>query len=221
MRAYKYRGVLPEPDLRFGSDWQWERETIERWRRQRERSKPAPVQCAARNCDRTAHAKGLCNRHYQNQRQLGRVIPRRDFTVAEVIEQVGFTETHNGCREWNGKRNEHGYGIINVRRAGVEDQRVHRVMFELHVRPLEPGEWVRHACDNPPCAKLSHLLPGTPQDNSNDMIERRRHWKHDRQACEKGHDLTTIGATRDYADGSKCVLCHKERQARYGKRRRS
>ncbi len=37
---------------------------------------------------------------------------------------------------------------------------------------------IRHKCDNMKCCNPDHLLEGTPQDNINDMMERKRHAKH-------------------------------------------
>jgi hypothetical protein len=48
----------------------------------------------------------------------------------------------------------------------------HRVAFFIH-----HGWWpenVRHACDNPPCCNVAHLLAGTPADNVKDRDDRER-----------------------------------------------
>lgn len=39
---------------------------------------------------------------------------------------------------------------------------------------LKDDEWVLHKCDNPKCINLDHLFIGSPQDNTNDMIDKGR-----------------------------------------------
>lgn len=148
----------------------------------------------------------------------GRAIPLRDFTVREFLDYVGFTRTERGCLEWNGPVNDVGYGMLTLTRQGHNHSRVHRVVWTLEHGPLPDDVEVRHTCDNPPCANLDHLLVGSHLDNMGDMVERRRHWRHDLTECNVGHDLTQPGATREYADGSKCVACRREREQRYARR---
>lgn len=73
------------------------------------------------------------------------------------------------CEEWGGKRDKDGYGKTTFE---GRSERAHRVVFFR-----ANGYWpfiCRHRCDNPPCIRADHLLDGTPQDNSNDAIERGR-----------------------------------------------
>jgi hypothetical protein len=175
--------------------------------------------CAASGCDRPAKTLGYCNRHYENLRKYGDPIPRRDRDLDTRLREVGWTVTPSDCWEWNGKRNDNGYGIFNALRHGVKGERAHRAVYQhLTGETLPDDELLRHKCDNPPCVNPEHLIPGTHQDNSNDMVERRRHWMHGRTVCDAGHDLTKPGATRDYADGSRCVTCRRERTRRYEQR---
>jgi len=140
-------------------------------------------------------------------------MPPRARTVHEAIEHVGYDVTPSGCWEWRGRVNEHGYAIYNHVRVG---------RWLLIVEGLLDGEQkALHSCDNPPCIRREHLYPGTMQQNSDDMVQRRRHWRHDRTECDHGHDLTLPGAARRYADGSTCVQCRRDRQARYDQRVRT
>lgn len=52
----------------------------------------------------------------------------------------------------------------------------HRLSYRLFKGPLEPGQVVRHTCDNPCCVNPYHLLAGTHKDNTADMIARGRAW---------------------------------------------
>jgi hypothetical protein len=74
------------------------------------------------------------------------------------------------CREWTGVRDAHGYGRRRLR--GYRTRLVHRQVFSDAHGYLPPV--VRHACDNPPCYELAHLLPGTHLDNVRDALDRGR-----------------------------------------------
>lgn len=77
------------------------------------------------------------------------------------------------CREWHGHRNGvSGHG----QRWDASQQKVRgaHVMAweEANGRSVEPGEIVRHRCDNPPCIEETHLVIGTFKDNRDDLVER-------------------------------------------------
>lgn len=85
------------------------------------------------------------------------------------------------CREYRGCRNPDGYGVAPLgppafhrdgRRKGNKRVLVHRWVVEQVEGPLQPGEVVRHDCDNPPCFLYEHLLRGTPGDNARDASDR-------------------------------------------------
>ncbi len=172
----------------------------QRWRARRPadwheppREKPG---CLAGDCPRTARARGYCNRHYENLRRYGEPIPQRDRALEVRLREVGWTVTASGCWEWNGSRNDNGYGLFSASRLGYENTRAHRVVYECLVEPVPDHLVLRHKCDNPPCVNPGHLIPGTSLDNSRDMVERERHWRHGRTSCDNGHDLVIPGALR-------------------------
>ncbi len=96
----------------------------------------------------------------------------------------------NGCLEWAGFRDTHGYGRFRRRRhrQGLEpiDIKSHRAAFWLANGSL-PG-LVRHTCDNPPCVDPNHLLAGTHADNSRDALERDRLVGHPRRLSDETED---------------------------------
>ena len=77
----------------------------------------------------------------------------------------------NECWEWQGHRDEKGYGRLGL--AG-RSRGAHRLMYETYKGPIPKGLLVRHVCDNPPCVNPSHLLVGTKRDNAVDMAQRGR-----------------------------------------------
>lgn len=82
------------------------------------------------------------------------------------------------CLEWQGATNNKGYGMI---RTEEKVETVHRVAFKLYNGEIPEGMKVRHTCDNRLCAAREHLILGTSQDNSNDMLERARQAVGERQ----------------------------------------
>lgn len=94
---------------------------------------------------------------------------------------LGKSEIDGECRVWTGVTNWKGYGYWQApgMRRG-QKRGVHRLAFEAWVRPLKPGELVRHTCDNPRCIRPEHLLGGTDKENKADMMGRKRHLHGDR-----------------------------------------
>lgn len=93
----------------------------------------------------------------------------------ELAERLAakLKRTRSGCLEWQGHRDDKGYGKIRVDTTTTD--RTHRVALRLSGVPVESGVFVRHlVCDNPPCCNPEHLAVGTVQDNINDMLSKGR-----------------------------------------------
>jgi hypothetical protein len=81
------------------------------------------------------------------------------------------------CRVWTGATRS-GYGARKVKGRLVA---VHREALEEKLgRPLGPGMWALHYCDNPPCYESEHLYEGTRSDNQRDALVRGRAAMHGR-----------------------------------------
>ena len=81
--------------------------------------------------------------------------------------------TPGECWPWRGATNSDGYGRHKI--AGVT-LNAHRVAWDITYpdQPLPDGVLACHRCDNPPCCNPTHLFPGTPADNTRDMIRKGR-----------------------------------------------
>jgi len=77
----------------------------------------------------------------------------------------------DACWPWMAARNRSGYGVFQI--EGRQES-APRVAWALTNGPIPDGLWIRHTCDNPPCANPAHLLPGTHLDNMRDRSERDR-----------------------------------------------
>lgn len=176
--------------------------------------------CIINECDRKSVSRKMCYRHYQNLTKYGNPIPRRERTLKVIIEEIGWKITKKGCWEWNGRKNWSGYGMIEIRRLGIKDQRAHRIVFE-HLTGIKIGKKIlMHTCDNPPCVNPKHLLIGTQLENIADMNKKERHWCYNRTKCPNGHNLTIEGATKvikrkNRTDENACVKCDRERKKRW------
>lgn len=85
-----------------------------------------------------------------------------------------FVEKTDSCWLWTGAKHPKGYGIFHLR---GRTPRAHVLSWILHHGPVPRGLCVLHRCDNPPCVNPDHLFLGTPQDNTDDMTRKGRHWR--------------------------------------------
>lgn len=98
------------------------------------------------------------------------------------------------CWEWTGTKNAAGYGVSPRPMNGT--RLVHRIslMNELG-RDLDG--MVLHLCDNPPCARPSHLQEGTHAENMRDKAAKGRAFAPlaGQAMCKRGHELTPASTT--------------------------
>lgn len=182
--------------------------------------------CSIEECARPTRSKGMCSTHYGNLRRYGYAIPRRDWSINDTLDDTGWDITETGCWEWRGGRNEYGYGTITLVRKGLHKARVHRVVYERHFGPIPDGMVVRHKCDNPPCSNPDHLELGTKADNTQDMMSRGRHWRHEAEECLNGHPITDpetyrIQQRSDRAGEKVCLRCQRERHLRWHEKKKA
>lgn len=89
------------------------------------------------------------------------------------------------CVDHGRKGNRDGYTMMKHNKKTVLR---HRVVYSVHngvsLKSMK-GLLVRHMCDNSRCVNPEHLLLGTAQDNSRDMVERGRSLKGTRNKLAK------------------------------------
>jgi hypothetical protein len=111
--------------------------------------------------------------------ETGRMLPQKfdERFWAKVAVVPG-----DGCWEWTASRvgrNRPGGGYGQFWCSEKQTQlKAHRVAWEQANGPIPAGMLVCHRCDNPGCVRPDHLFLGTPKDNTVDMVQKGRDWKH-------------------------------------------
>ena len=111
-------------------------------------------------------------------------------------EKVTKTDT---CWLWNGAMQPNGYGQFGAQVIGMSSSALaHRVSYYLANSSLPPDLCVLHTCDNRRCVNPAHLVLGTTQENTDDMLCKGR----DKVKGElhKNHKLTEAQVTVIRAD---------------------
>lgn len=88
-------------------------------------------------------------------------------------KEIVFHEDENGCHICTSHNPNHrGYPIITYLGRHLT---VAHLMYERKIgKELPKGTLLRHTCDNRLCVNPDHLIPGTPQDNMQDKVNRGR-----------------------------------------------
>src|SRR5271169_801106 len=93
---------------------------------------------------------------------------KKRWIKEKLLENV---ERKNGCWEWQGTKNDRGYGLIY---DGESIQRCPRVAYQVFVGPVPKRLLILHSCDNPSCINPKHLKAGTSSENRRQAVERNR-----------------------------------------------
>lgn len=103
--------------------------------------------------------------------------------IAKVKRNIVVNE--KGCWIWQGNRNSHGYGQTAYR---GKTKILHRRFYQvIHGVKLARWVYVCHRCDERLCINPDHLWLGTPKQNSEDMIAKKRQPEQTVTHCPLGH----------------------------------
>lgn len=103
------------------------------------------------------------------------------------METRWIVDKETGCWEWQGYKNEDGYGRASY---GGKLELAHRMTYTMFKGNIPKGMCILHKCDNPGCCNPEHLFVGTRSDNMQDMLAKGRGSK--RQVFGEEHSHTSF-----------------------------
>ncbi|HXR85044.1 MAG TPA: HNH endonuclease [Hanamia sp.] len=93
-------------------------------------------------------------------------------------KEIKWKVTEKGCHNCTSHSvNTYGYPQIQIDKKHMT---ISKYVYEKYKGALPKGNVIRHTCDNPLCINPDHLIPGTPKENSLDMVLRNRSAKGER-----------------------------------------
>lgn len=120
-------------------------------------------------------------------------------SVLSAFEFFVHHEPNSGCWLWAGPTFERrgGYGCFTMRRAGILQQRAHRISWALFKGPIPSGSHVLHRCDNPACVNPDHLFLGDQTGNMSDKVRKGRQDKGETHGMAKLTEQQAIAIRMD------------------------
>jgi hypothetical protein len=88
-----------------------------------------------------------------------------------------------------GEVDKNGYGKT---RSNGKRVMAHRESYKHFVGQIVDGNVIMHSCDTPSCVNPNHLSQGTHQDNSDDMVAKKRNAVGVRSNVATINDATAI-----------------------------
>ena len=104
----------------------------------------------------------------QKVRHLIRKVPTYGILSVEEVRKILIKITidkDKGCWLYN-----EDWSVY----ATYKKQRLHRLMYHIFKEKIKDNNLVCHKCDRPGCINPDHLFQGTPSDNYQDAIRKKR-----------------------------------------------
>lgn len=123
-----------------------------------------------------------------------------------IMERVDLHSEINlvtGCWEWEGHRNQLGYGEVSWRNRVWM---VTRLVYAATRGAFDPQLDICHSCDNPGCVNPEHFRADTHKANLLDASKKKRlngQWK---THCKRGHPLAGDNL-RPWGPWRQCKTC--------------
>lgn len=181
---------------------------------------PVQAGCSIDGCGKPKAARGWCSMHYSRYRRHGDPLIQsewRKWTFQDRTEGK-YLVTESGCWEWQGARQDRGYGVLTVLGYQI---RTHRYFYESLVGPVPDGLELDHLCRNPPCVNPEHLEPVTHAENM-----RRYSESHvnsfpslENSHCPHGHAMTEENTYVKPNGGASCRECGRAAWRRWNANR--
>ena len=89
-----------------------------------------------------------------------------------LISMIDYFGSPGDCLNWSGCITHNGYGQLTFKQ---QRKRAHRASYEEFVGPIANNKLIMHTCDNRKCINPDHLVMGTAEQNTADMVSKGRH----------------------------------------------